>query len=381
MQDIEYLKSMYPSGMKMLQSYVSEACDRLDYYNSPMYDEFPDNLVVNRICDSICDTVLSIEGTETMRNFWNIEEAGGKLQTEEISSEVDAADSEAETEDNKGERINSIVIEEKKAASELEEEGAGNLEAQEMRCHPERKVQMFPYVPSERKRFQQDQRNDATDSWVEREDEIMKGQERRRGSELPWAGGNMSREGQRGSGRRPQENRPPQQPGRPPQGPWMPPQQPGRPPQGPWMPPQQPGRPPQGPWMPPQQPGRPPQGPWMPSPQPGRPPQGPWMPSPQPGRPPQGPWMPSPQPGRPPQGPWMPSPQPGRPPQGPWMPSPQPGRPPQGPNRPPMPPNRPPRPIPPPTHGRRPSWLRDVVKVLLLNEMHNRRCARGICRF
>ena len=188
MQDIEYLKSMYPSGMKMLQSYVSEACDRLDYYNSPMYDEFPDNLVVNRICDSICDTVLSIEGTETMKNFWNIEEAGGKLQTEEISSEVDAADSEAETEDNKGERINSIVIEEKKAASELEEEGAGNLEAQEMRCHPERKVQMFPYVPSERKRFQQDQRNDATDSWVEREDEIMKGQERRRGSELPWAG-------------------------------------------------------------------------------------------------------------------------------------------------------------------------------------------------
>ena len=42
MQDIEYLKSMYPSGIKILQGYVSEACDRLDYKNSPMYDEYPD---------------------------------------------------------------------------------------------------------------------------------------------------------------------------------------------------------------------------------------------------------------------------------------------------------------------------------------------------
>ena len=56
MQDIEYLKSMYPSGIKILQGYVSEACDRLDYKNSPMYDEYPDHLMVNRLCDTICDT-------------------------------------------------------------------------------------------------------------------------------------------------------------------------------------------------------------------------------------------------------------------------------------------------------------------------------------
>ena len=35
MQDIEYLKSMYPSGIRILQGYVAEACDRLDYKNSP----------------------------------------------------------------------------------------------------------------------------------------------------------------------------------------------------------------------------------------------------------------------------------------------------------------------------------------------------------
>ena len=48
MQDIEYLKSMYPSGIKILQGYVSEACDRLDYKNSPMYDEYPDQDVYKR---------------------------------------------------------------------------------------------------------------------------------------------------------------------------------------------------------------------------------------------------------------------------------------------------------------------------------------------
>ena len=49
MQDIEYLKSMYPSGIKILQGYVSEACDRLDYKNSPMYDEYPDRVILSVI--------------------------------------------------------------------------------------------------------------------------------------------------------------------------------------------------------------------------------------------------------------------------------------------------------------------------------------------
>lgn len=49
MQDIEYLKSMYPSGIRILQGYVAEACDRLDYKNSPMYDEYPDHMMINRL--------------------------------------------------------------------------------------------------------------------------------------------------------------------------------------------------------------------------------------------------------------------------------------------------------------------------------------------
>ena len=87
MQDIEYLKSMYPSGIKILQGYVSEACDRLDYKNSPMYDEYPDHLMVNRLCDTICDTVMSSEGAERVTSMWNIAETDrSSLEMEELLS-------------------------------------------------------------------------------------------------------------------------------------------------------------------------------------------------------------------------------------------------------------------------------------------------------
>ena len=101
-------------------------------------------------------------------------------------------------------------------------------------------------------------------------------------------------------------------------------------------------------------PSRPPQSP-PPWGTPGRPPQSPpsWG---TPGRPPQDPlpWGP---PGRPPQEP------PGRPPQG------SPGRPPQG-----SPPWG-----PPPRPSRGSTWMEDIVRVLLGNEMQNRRCRTGLC--
>ena len=56
-QDLEYLQGMYPGHMKRLQEYVVSACDHLDYKNSPMYDEYPDRIMINQICDSICDQI------------------------------------------------------------------------------------------------------------------------------------------------------------------------------------------------------------------------------------------------------------------------------------------------------------------------------------
>ena len=54
MDDLDYLMSMYPSGVKMIQQYVSEACDRMEYQNSPIYDQYPEEIMIDRMCDSIC---------------------------------------------------------------------------------------------------------------------------------------------------------------------------------------------------------------------------------------------------------------------------------------------------------------------------------------
>ena len=63
MRDIEYLKSLYPLEIKRMLSYVSEACDRLDYKNSPMYDEYPDRMLIDRICSTICRTIGCAESS------------------------------------------------------------------------------------------------------------------------------------------------------------------------------------------------------------------------------------------------------------------------------------------------------------------------------
>ena len=49
----EYLKGMYPLSVKRCQCLVEEACDRLDYSGSPMYDEYPDREFLYRVRDQI----------------------------------------------------------------------------------------------------------------------------------------------------------------------------------------------------------------------------------------------------------------------------------------------------------------------------------------
>ena len=74
-------------------------------------------------------------------------------------------------------------------------------------------------------------------------------------------------------------------------------------------------------------------------------------------------------------------PGPVRPPYPPQGPGPvRPPYPPQGPGpvRPPYPPQGP-GPVRPPRPGIYPAWFRDIVKTLILDEMQNRRCRRGMC--
>ncbi len=110
MQDIEYLKSMYPAGVKLLQGYVTEACDRLDYNNSPMYDEFPDQLMVNRLCDTICDTVISSEGNERIKSMWNIRETDRKeLETAEIHRDMERLEKDNDIQETADEVIMKMI--------------------------------------------------------------------------------------------------------------------------------------------------------------------------------------------------------------------------------------------------------------------------------
>ena len=73
MDDLDYLMSMYPSGVKMIQQYVSEACDRMEYQNSPIYDQYPEEIMIDRMCDSICGSIMA-ERTMDIQSLWQKEE-------------------------------------------------------------------------------------------------------------------------------------------------------------------------------------------------------------------------------------------------------------------------------------------------------------------
>ena len=48
--DFEYLKSMYPEIPKRILPYIEEECDRMEYENSMIFDQYPDRLQVRLMC-------------------------------------------------------------------------------------------------------------------------------------------------------------------------------------------------------------------------------------------------------------------------------------------------------------------------------------------
>lgn len=45
---------LLPREAAKVQGAVSEACDRMEYPGSPMYDRYPDRVTVERMADKIC---------------------------------------------------------------------------------------------------------------------------------------------------------------------------------------------------------------------------------------------------------------------------------------------------------------------------------------
>ena len=56
-EDKILMHSYYPHKAAMLQSYVEDACDRLDYEGSFIYDEYPDKQEIERVCGEICEKI------------------------------------------------------------------------------------------------------------------------------------------------------------------------------------------------------------------------------------------------------------------------------------------------------------------------------------
>ena len=258
MQDIEYLKSMYPSGIRILQGYVAEACDRLDYKNSPMYDEYPDHMMINRLCDTICDTVIASEGAEKVRGMWNISEHDkAVMEMAELKKDMKRLDVDFFTEDD------DPVMEQEQNIENVPAENIGNAEVLTTEESLEEQS-----VSNSQNEFLGYRESVVNPSGIIMETQEMRGRE-------PGFSGNGRMGGRPNMG--PGPGRPPMgnTPGRPPMGPG-----PERPPMGPG-----PERPPMGPG-----PVRPPSGPNQ-----DRPPVG----GPGPVRPPQPP-RPTPPPPRPP---------------------------------------------------------------------------------
>ena len=59
--DFEYLKSMYPDAAKRIMPYVEEECDRMEYENSMVYDQYPDKLQLKLMCRRVYDNVRKHE--------------------------------------------------------------------------------------------------------------------------------------------------------------------------------------------------------------------------------------------------------------------------------------------------------------------------------
>lgn len=52
-KDVDYIKSLYPNNVRLIQKEVEEECDKLEYDGSCMFDECPDRVHLNTIVDNI----------------------------------------------------------------------------------------------------------------------------------------------------------------------------------------------------------------------------------------------------------------------------------------------------------------------------------------
>lgn len=76
-RDRERLKEMYPKEAKRIQRVVEEECDKMEYDGSLMFDEYPDRVMVQKLCDNIYNKVYDNTTAEAETEQYRDRRPGG----------------------------------------------------------------------------------------------------------------------------------------------------------------------------------------------------------------------------------------------------------------------------------------------------------------
>ena len=76
-RDRERLKEMYPKVAKRIQRVVEEECDKMEYDGSLMFDEYPDRVMVQKLCDDIYNKVYDNTTAEVETEQYKDRRPGG----------------------------------------------------------------------------------------------------------------------------------------------------------------------------------------------------------------------------------------------------------------------------------------------------------------
>ena len=63
-KDRDRMKELYPKEARKIEKIVEEECDKMEYDGSLMFDEYPDRVMLKKLCDKIYDKVYGTDQTE-----------------------------------------------------------------------------------------------------------------------------------------------------------------------------------------------------------------------------------------------------------------------------------------------------------------------------
>ena len=126
-QEMEKMKSYYPKNAAMVQKFVEDACDKIEYEGSMIDDEYPDRFMMNQMCDHIYSQVKEENARLEMMELEKIQKEEEKVIPIELPERLrrELEREKAPGEDNMYEE-NKMYEEDKMPGEDPEEEMTGD---------------------------------------------------------------------------------------------------------------------------------------------------------------------------------------------------------------------------------------------------------------